>query len=600
MVCLVAVFLACSSATVQAETVFEDTFEVASASPPGWQTVRNAQDALPQQPCLGRSGENYWNTYDHKLGYAVLRSPACVSEILPNSSLVADLPDFMMSFTTAVSEAEEERAFLLRWGSAQTWLRIETLGNMFWVRKRINGVDYPVLNAEGNGTWKLNEVNTVQIRYLEPEGRVWLWLNGQEVLHAQEQPGYPRITTGKPGLMIRVENKPTAYSFYDAYRIEIPPYGPLRATNWKQTDDRWRDNHYDHTAHSIQEMGCALTSAAMLLTWHGVTTVPDTQVSLDPGSLNRWLIDQSDGYWPSGLLNWRALTRLSAQAAASHPGAYSLEYFSTAPTGTSENKLTWLHNQVKSVGPVVLQEPNHFILADAFDSDQVLIRDPAFEHENLAAYRNDFLSARVFTPSHTDLRAITLGYPVTTQVTWQYRASNQADWHTVDVPKVHESIGISDSNWIVTDLAKPDAGEYRLTFSLSTLLPQQLALHTYNQDGTVNSRVAAVSTVPKTWKVTVAEHSVVPQVIPASPSFPSAAIWSAWLSWGEVWSPWVWQETLHHWNALQIATELSAANQHTTSFVAKLEQWRDNDWISQSVYSWLVQWSRDQLLALWP
>lgn len=62
---------------------------------------------------------------------------------------------------------------------------------------------------------------------------------------------------------------------------------------WAQTNLQWTGatllDNTDNPPHTLGWYGCTLTTAAMLLRFHGATTMPDGQ-PLNPGSLNRWLL----------------------------------------------------------------------------------------------------------------------------------------------------------------------------------------------------------------------------------------------------------------------------------------------------------------------
>src|ERR1700722_603606 len=87
----------------------------------------------------------------------------------------------------------------------------------------------------------------------------------------------------------------------------------------KQTSTPWQSQEYD-SAHiwnpsnpTINAWGCAMTSAAMIFRYYGINELPDG-TPLDPGTLNKWLENQPDGYVETGWVNWIALSRLSKLA----------------------------------------------------------------------------------------------------------------------------------------------------------------------------------------------------------------------------------------------------------------------------------------------
>jgi Peptidase C39 family len=69
----------------------------------------------------------------------------------------------------------------------------------------------------------------------------------------------------------------------------------LPVQRFAQSDSRWADDPLGPTDSSMGSEGCAVTSAAMVLSYYGIDT--------DPARLNEYLTDH-DGYTPQGWLFW--------------------------------------------------------------------------------------------------------------------------------------------------------------------------------------------------------------------------------------------------------------------------------------------------------
>jgi peptidase C39-like protein len=69
----------------------------------------------------------------------------------------------------------------------------------------------------------------------------------------------------------------------------------LPVQRFAQSDPRWADDPLGPTDSSMGAEGCAVTSAAMVLSYYGIDT--------DPARLNEYLTDH-DGYTPQGWLFW--------------------------------------------------------------------------------------------------------------------------------------------------------------------------------------------------------------------------------------------------------------------------------------------------------
>ncbi len=86
---------------------------------------------------------------------------------------------------------------------------------------------------------------------------------------------------------------------------KLPPAGglyfpgklQLKVPVFAQADARWRGDLLGPTSNTLGAEGCAVTSAAMVLAFHGM--------NVDPQRLNHFLT-QSNGYTERGWLHWEA------------------------------------------------------------------------------------------------------------------------------------------------------------------------------------------------------------------------------------------------------------------------------------------------------
>lgn len=167
------------------------------------------------------------------------------------------------------------------------------------------------------------------------------------------------------------------------------PY--LTVPSLKQYSEPWKNKIYGYTDTTIHAFGCALTSASMVLKYHGHNINPDT--------LNTWLKSQKDGYIRNGLINWLAVSRYTKI----HDSIISptLEYKRLLPT--IENLDTELNNN----RPAILKEPGHFIVATGKLGETYTINDPGYANRNnLEPYGNTFLAINTYKPTHSDLSYI--------------------------------------------------------------------------------------------------------------------------------------------------------------------------------------------------
>jgi uncharacterized delta-60 repeat protein len=173
----------------------------------------------------------------------------------------------------------------------------------------------------------------------------------------------------------------------------------------KQTDSHWASDIYDNAnlwstgATDIGRWGCAVTSAAMVLQYNKIDTLPNSQ-PLTPGTLNSWLKSMPDGYVRNGLLNWLAVSRISELSKINNPDFNfdGLEY-----KRVNNQDDTQLVTDINNGIPGILEEPGHFVVAKGAGDGTFDINDPYYDRSTLADYGNAYNSYGKYTPSNTDL-----------------------------------------------------------------------------------------------------------------------------------------------------------------------------------------------------
>jgi len=75
-----------------------------------------------------------------------------------------------------------------------------------------------------------------------------------------------------------------------------------------QNDERWANDKIGATDETLAEVGCAVTSAAMVLANYGIET--------DPAILNRFLTKHPQGYTAQGWLYWETAAEFDASRTA--------------------------------------------------------------------------------------------------------------------------------------------------------------------------------------------------------------------------------------------------------------------------------------------
>ncbi|MFV0337477.1 MAG: C39 family peptidase [Chthoniobacterales bacterium] len=129
-----------------------------------------------------------------------------------------------------------------------------------------------------------------------------------------------------------------------------------------QNDPRWEQNFLGPTKETLGQVGCAVTSAAMVLDFRGVET--------DPGALNAFLTKLPGGYTPQGWIYWEKATELSPEKTAGMLPHYE--------AGASYALVDW--NLIRG-NPVIARVHlksgiTHFVVIVGKDGWDYLIQDP--------------------------------------------------------------------------------------------------------------------------------------------------------------------------------------------------------------------------------
>ena len=197
---------------------------------------------------------------------------------------------------------------------------------------------------------------------------------------------------------------------YDHYLIDALPTLPF----FSQNDPRWSDDIVGDTDATIGEIGCAMTSTAMVLSSYAVRD-PSTEASTNPGLLNEWL-SANEGYTPAGAIEWGKAGEYSSDSVLYES---SLSWTSS-DLSTDNDRWEDLNSLLDDGYRVITQvdaDPSDgdldehwvvvtdFVGGDSTDPDNYGINDPwayPYENRNLthyydAANDNTFFATRVFS-----------------------------------------------------------------------------------------------------------------------------------------------------------------------------------------------------------
>ncbi len=111
-------------------------------------------------------------------------------------------------------------------------------------------------------------------------------------------------------VLVTVITLATSWAIYDYGKRPLSPSGgryffgrtELPVALFLQGDDAWGGNHLGTSPRTMGQVGCAVTSAAMIMKFYGLDT--------DPGRLNKFLLENG-GYDENNDLRWEGPTALA-------------------------------------------------------------------------------------------------------------------------------------------------------------------------------------------------------------------------------------------------------------------------------------------------
>lgn len=288
----------------------------------------------------------------------------------------------------------------------------------------------------------------------------------------------------------RTQTNESVNTNYEGF-IPDSPSITLNVPLFKQTDPLWKNQTYDNAQiwspqlKTIERWGCVLTSAVMILKFHGINKLPNGS-NLNPSTLNSWLKNQKDGYVGTGWVNWLAISRLSKLAKQINgiTSFDALEY--SRINGANKNKLK---EDIEASIPDILEEPGHFVVAKGFNNDTFEINDPFYNRSTLNdGYSNTFLSLSRFVPSSTDLSYIMLTLNPDITVIVKDQNGNVVGESFTQQPLI-DDLNPSNTNSPIQIfyLPKPNSQNYTLEISSPNNRTYNLNAFLYDENGNVNT-----------------------------------------------------------------------------------------------------------------
>lgn len=487
--------------------------------PTAWQETQTRRFDDPAQPCTPASGSAAWGFRETGAYLILAGSLPCEAVVAPKHA--PTLPEsYSVEWELFIESPLQDRNLVLGWKDPDTWFGFHIFDQKIEYEKVFERKAYSAPKSSRLYPFLPKTLYSFRAEVHTKTQKVRLFINGEEVLNFQESSRNPRLSSLIPVLRASTGAIRSSSVIFTRFTIKtISELSLLSVPYLRQNDPQWAQKTYDHATDwsvvpTIERWGCALTSGVMVLRYHGITNLPDGS-PLWPDALNDWLLSQPDGYFAQGHINWRALTRLSIETNRLF-GTTKLEYRYENPA----HALTWLAEQLHQKKPIILEQPGHFVVATGqeSDSESFRIHDPFFQRSTLSEYNNAFLSARVFTPSNTDLRALSLLLPadVAVKIT---RNNEPYEYQPVLLHPIQDAVDGSrpGTTLQLIDLPQPHSGEYRFSFQRYSGSSFPFDAYLYDINGNVRThRTWAPSYGTSEASFQVSEETIQPERLPTA------------------------------------------------------------------------------------
>ena len=292
----------------------------------------------------------------------------------------------------------------------------------------------------------------------------------------------------------------------------------------RDNGNNWWDQEYDSASglnpvglREIEDWGCAMTSAAMVLRYHGFTKGPDGQ-DTNPLTLNQYLKDNG-GYSQYGGVLWPYISKYAKDAKSNGQVSSSLPSLEFTYSTYSKDLLA---DDIEATNPGIIKivmndkgtptwndDNLHFVVGKGVENNTVYINDPLDLEDNDATLSGNY-SAKTFrqiarfTKSNSDLSYVWLevGSPNVNVLFEQngLKLGKDAGGNAYDqipggqylldgviqngdTPPVRFA-GDSQSSQSLL-LPKPTDGDYQITFSAAQPTQTNFSVHAFNEQAQV-------------------------------------------------------------------------------------------------------------------
>lgn len=363
--------------------------------PSGWVEKRNYQWGNYSKKCMNGQNEASWKiinyTGNKKLQISI-DGPSCVMDLVPENFIIPDVTNYQFDLDVDFPDnVFKDRNLAFRFQQPDRWYGIKLTNPNIIEFEKINLSGY---NHFGNAYYSkgFSPNNTYHLTFKITNNLLQFYINNELVHQALDQD--PILETGTISLKGSIGTLGPTTTYFD--NIVVTDLSSqktiLNVPFFSQQDPVWANVVYDSANkwanpdyQGIKNWGCAITSATMILNYHGISNNPSGSATT-PQTLNQYLKD-NDGYSLKGHLIWPSIVEYankSIQSGQLSSDAKSFDFL--YETYNKDSVINDLKSEKSGIVRIVTDphstttvsdDSTHFVVAKGYDSsNNIYIADP--------------------------------------------------------------------------------------------------------------------------------------------------------------------------------------------------------------------------------
>ena len=468
--------------------IFSEDFEEETTNtfPSNWIIARNMQWNHTSTACKNGVSDAQWKIREasgnKKVGI-LIDGPGCITEIVPTSYLIPNTSYYEFSVDMKlVGSVAKDRSINYRW--------LDGGKNYNFTVKDIHSINFhKAFDADysyqfGSTTYDDGFIanNTYNFKIVVENNVINLYINDELITSKTDLD--PILSNGTIALEASIGTLgPVDVEFDNVMLYDTTPQTPPAAFPYfSQTDPEWSNEKYDFINSTIGEVGCALSSVAMVFKSHGLDKIPlgNQLIDLNPKTLNNWLNEKSNhSRWGrGGIINWQAMTTLARDLNASDSAKYTkLEYQNLYPT--SQTNIDQINDYLNQGNPLIFKayQPGsssglHFRVASEvstnLNTSTYTLQDPYDNtQKTLTSPPETYLRAGIYTPTMSNLSYLLIDADSDLEVNlFDPSGSSLNQFLESELPlanALNPLAAPSSSPYQQYSIKYPETGEYHLT-----------------------------------------------------------------------------------------------------------------------------------------